>query len=389
MRRLLSFVVILIGGPMACADDNLETRHYTVDGVTRVALVYASADAKARPVPVVFAFHGHGGTAHDAAHAFAIHEHWPEAIAVYMKGVPTVAGNDPTGKQSGWQYHVRENGDRDVKFFDAVLESLRHEFKVDDMRIYVTGFSNGGGFAFVLWSTRGDQIAAVAPCAMHTSEKMISTFKPKPMLQIAGKNDPLQKLPSQEKTVNDVAKLNQCGKGQPWDKKCTIYPSKINAPVVLYVHPGGHEVPRDAPSIVVRFFKNHALNTVGQSLQISGTNRNPIIGMWRLKQPAVGESQLKITEKAGKLEVHEIGLGGARGTTVSYADGLLVIHWEANPGLRGYWELNVNEELTKGRGKTVFIRHEGFEPGEEHDIEGRKVRIVQGVTIERMNSVEP
>ncbi len=398
MRRFLSFAVVLIAGPMACADDDLQTRHWTVDGVNRVALMHASADAKVHPTPVVFAFHGHGGTMHDAANAFAIHKHWRDAIVVYMKGVPTAAGNDPAGKQSGWQYHVGENGNRDVKFFDAVLAGLRHEFKVDDKRIFVTGFSNGGGLAFVLWSTRGDQIAAVAPCAMHAPEKMISTFKPKPMLQIAGKNDPLQKLPVQEKTVNEVARLNQCGDGQPWALKCTMYPSKIGAPVVLYVHPGGHEVPRDAPSLIVRFFKTQSLDRAGGSQQgetnaarpgEEGTNRNPLIGLWRLKQPSVGESQLQITEKAGKLEVQEIGLGAAKGTMVSYMDGLLVIHWQASKDLRGYWELNLNEQESSGSGKTVFVRHEGVEGGEEQEIEGRKVRVVQGVTIERISSADP
>jgi hypothetical protein len=133
---------------------------------------------------------------------------------------------------------------------------------------------------------------------------------------------------------------------------------------------------------------NQALNAGGESQQGSVINRNPVIGTWRLTQPSVGESQLQITEKSGKLEVQEIGLGGARGTTVSYADGLLVIHWDANQDLRGYWLLDLNEELTKGRGKTVFIRHMGFEPGEEQEIEGRKVRVVEGVTIERMGAAD-
>ena len=259
---------------------------------------------------------------HDAAKDFAIHTHWPEAIVVYMNGVPTPAGNDPQGKKSGWQYRAGENDDRDVKFFDAVLARLRREFKVDSRRIYVTGFSNGGGFAFVLWSTRGEKIAAFAPSAMHAVEKISSHNKPKPMFQIAGKNDPLQTLSVQEKTVEAAAKLNQCGEGQPWHKKCTLYPSKIGTPVILYAHPGGHEVPRDAPSLIVKFFKNQVLDGAADSQQaardadrdgVEGTKRKPIIGMWRLKQPSVGESQLQITEKDGKLEVQEIGLGGAEG----------------------------------------------------------------------------
>ena len=53
--------------------------------------------------------------------------------------------------------------------------------------------------------------------------------------------------------------------------------------------------------------------------------------------------------------------------------------------LRGYWELNLIQEQTKGTGKTVFIRYKDFEPGEEKEIEGRQVRVVQGVTIERMS----
>jgi poly(3-hydroxybutyrate) depolymerase len=36
-----------------------------------------------------------------------------------------------------------------VKFFDALLAGLRRDFKVDDKRIYVTGFSAGAGFTFV------------------------------------------------------------------------------------------------------------------------------------------------------------------------------------------------------------------------------------------------
>ena len=334
----------------------------------------------------------------DAARDFAIHHHWPQAIVVYMKGVPTVAGNDPKGEQSGWQYHVGENGNRDVKFFDAVLADLRQGAQVDDKRICVAGFSNGAGFTFVLWSARGDQIAAVAACSMNTSQKMISTFKPKPFIHIAGKEDKLQPASALEKTALVVAKLNECDEGRPWGKKanCTIHPSKIGAPVIFYVHPGGHEVPKEVGPRIVEFFKQ--ATQPGQKLEAQPSPNletqpskggNPAVGVWQLNQPSLGESKLQITEKEGKLEVQEIGRGNARGTTSFCQDGLLVIHWEVYEDLRGYWLLNLNEENTKGTGKTVFVRTKDFYPGEAREIEGRKVRVIEGVTIERIGSSVP
>jgi polyhydroxybutyrate depolymerase len=363
--------------PRPAAVAKLEPREWTIDGVTRVALVHVPADAEVKPTPVVFAFHGHGGTMHDAAKDFAIHKHWPQAIVVYMNGLPSAASNDPKGEKSGWQYNPGDNGDRDVNFFDAVLADLRHSLKVDDRRVYAIGFSNGGGFAFVLWSVRSDQVKAVVSCAMQASKKLISTFKPKPLLQIAGQQDKLQSVSAQEKTALAVAKLNDCGEGRPWGTKmgCTVYPSKIGAPVVFFVHPGGHQIPKEAPLRITEFLRHETHPSQGG---------NPAVGDWHLNQPSVGESTLHITENAGKLEVQEEGRGNARSTSASCKDGLLVIHWEVREDLRGYWLLNLNEEHTKGTGKTVFIRFKDFEPGVPQEIEGRKVRVVDGVTIERI-----
>ena len=84
--------------------------------------------------------------------------------------------------------------------------------------------------------------------------------------------------------------------------------------------------------------------------------------------------------------MQEVGNGNARSTIASCKDGLLVVHWEVSEDLRGYWVLNLNREHTKGNGRTVFIRFKDFEPGEPREIEGRKVRVVEGVTIERIAS---
>src|SRR4051812_1090421 len=85
-----------------------------VDGVAREALVQAPAGAKTKPAPVVFVFHGHGGTARSALRQFPIHEHWPEAIVVAMQGLNTPGRlTDPEGKKPGWQHAAGAEGDRD------------------------------------------------------------------------------------------------------------------------------------------------------------------------------------------------------------------------------------------------------------------------------------
>jgi polyhydroxybutyrate depolymerase len=162
---------------------------------------------------------------------------------------------DPAGKLPGWQRTVGDQGDRDLKFFDAVLASLREEYKVDDRRVYCTGHSNGGAFTYLLWAARGDVFAAFAPSAAPAGRNL-RELKPKPVIHIAGENDTLVKFAWQKQTMDEIRKRNGCAnEGKAWAKFCTWYDSKERAPVVTYIHPGTHKFPSEAPEVVVRFFK--------------------------------------------------------------------------------------------------------------------------------------
>ena len=259
LGSLLVFGWLLL--PVAQAETAAVTREWTIDGVTRQALVYAPTLVTTNPLPVVFAFHGHGGTMGFAALKFAIHKQWPAALVVYPQGLPTPAALiDPDGKQPGWQHAVGDLGNQDLKFFDVMLATLRQEYRVDDKRIYATGHSNGGFFTYLLWAARGDRLAAVAPVAAMVG-RLLPELKPKPVLHIAGEKDPLVKFAWQQATMDGVRKLNECGEGQPWGDQpgCTLYPSKLGTPVVTWIVPGGHEYPAMAPGLIVNFFQEYAL----------------------------------------------------------------------------------------------------------------------------------
>jgi polyhydroxybutyrate depolymerase len=157
---------------------------------------------------------------------------------------------------SGWQAMKGGQGDRDLAFFDAMLASLRAEGGIDEKRIYATGHSNGGGFTYLLWTTRAEVFAAFAPVAATPSIKSVPTT-PRPVIHLAGRSDPLVKFTWQERTIQYVRKLNDCGEGAPWkaDASCIYYASEKGAPVVTFIHDGGHKYPEEAPELIVKFFR--------------------------------------------------------------------------------------------------------------------------------------
>jgi polyhydroxybutyrate depolymerase len=258
IRLLFALALGLVTVAEIHATGSLTRREWKVDGVIREALVYAPPKANTEATPVLFAFHGHGGTMNHAARTFGYHALWPEAMVVYMQGLDTPGIlTDPEGRKPGWQSHIGDQGDRDLKFFDTVLANLQAENRVDAKRLYATGHSNGGSFTYLLWAARGDRFAAFAPSAAPAG-KNLARLKPKPVLQVAGKNDPLVKFAWQQQTMNTLRKLNECGEGKPWAHECTLYESKLGAPVVTFIHPGTHKFPEAAPAIIVKFFQAHS-----------------------------------------------------------------------------------------------------------------------------------
>ncbi|AWM36833.1 Alpha/beta hydrolase family protein [Gemmata obscuriglobus] len=243
--------------PEGKADNGrLKSRTWKVGDVTREALVYAPAVTGTKR-PLVFVFHGHGGKSELSARSFAIHKHWPEAVCVYPQGLPTaVPVLDPMGRLPGWQKFVGDQKDRDLEFFDAMLKSLVAEESIDEKRVYSTGHSNGGFFTYVLCAARHDKLAAAAPVAGAINPRDAMNMKPLPVLHVAGEKDKIVPFATQEKTMDQLRKLNKCDeKGKEAGRYCTQYTSTNGPPVVTFIHPGAHNVPAGAPERIVEFLK--------------------------------------------------------------------------------------------------------------------------------------
>lgn len=228
-----------------------------IDGVERQAWVVPASRGTGKH-PLVFAFHGHGGNGTISMRKFQVHAEWPEATVIYPTGLPTRTLRDLEGKKNGWQNAEGLNGNRDLKFFDALLNQAKKEGAIDTKRIYVMGHSNGAGFTYLLWRVRGDHLAAVAPIAGTC--RRLDYAKPVPVLHIGGTDDPIVDFDNQVATVEIARKVNGCSsQSTPYGPKgCVIWDSAKGAPVAFYTVQGGkHEVPKNATELIIKFFKEH------------------------------------------------------------------------------------------------------------------------------------
>jgi polyhydroxybutyrate depolymerase len=253
-RSLLGTAVLALAWPRA-GGAAPATLHWTIDGVDREALVFAPESRD--KAPVVFAFHGHGGRIDGVSKGMRFQDIWPEAIVVYPQGLPTATKIDPRGHFPGWQRERGEDGDRDLKLFDAMLATLHERYRVDDDRVYATGFSNGAFFTYLLWAERGKALAAIGACAGRPWGNTRPN-RPTPAILIGGRSDPLVKFADQMSALDIVRKIDSCSDpGEPCGPECTRYPSAARAPVIQIVHPGGHVYPPWAAGRIATFFRNH------------------------------------------------------------------------------------------------------------------------------------
>lgn len=259
MMRWFLFVLLFVAcrGVGLAETTGLTRREWQVEGVSREALIHLPAKDVAQ-APVVLVFHGHGGNMRQASRGFGMEKWWPEAVVVYPQGLNTPGRlTDPEGRRPGWQHAAGDQGDRDLKFFDEVIALLKREKLGDTKKVFVTGHSNGGAFTYLLWAERGEQLMAVAPSAA-IAPRGARDLAPKPAMHVAGEADPLVRYAWQKVMMQTLLKVNQAEpEGKTWQGHgmAKLHESKVSAPTVLVVHPGGHELLEDAPKWMAEFFK--------------------------------------------------------------------------------------------------------------------------------------
>ena len=251
MTRLAILTTALLFSARLAVAADADVATWMVDGVKREAIVYAPKTPSGK-LPLILSFHGHGDDMENFQYV-GLQNVWPDAIVVYFQGLPSRDG------YSGWQVEPGEYGDRDLKMVDAALAALKKKYDVDENRIYATGFSNGAHFTYLLWATRSEVFAAFAPVAGRIRPAAMPK-QPRPIIIIGGVRDAQIAFPDQRAAMGVAVRLNgvdgdtkSCGDG------CTLYGGGTAAPVMTWIHQGGHEYPRPTSSKIAEFFRQHTL----------------------------------------------------------------------------------------------------------------------------------
>ena len=168
-------------------------RSAVVGGLGRTWHVKVPAAAReGRPLPVVVALHGGGGTGarmHQLTGLDATAEKYGFFL-VYPEGV------DKNWNDGRVDVHTTAHRDEvpDVDFVRTILDDLKRTYLVDEARVYATGMSNGAMMSTRLACELGDRFAAIALVAgamPRSVQPECAPKRPVSVMLIAGTEDPI------------------------------------------------------------------------------------------------------------------------------------------------------------------------------------------------------
>jgi polyhydroxybutyrate depolymerase len=160
-------------------------------GLIRTYLLHVPSGYQANSSEaVVLSFHGHGSNAvqQERRSGLSLLADQQGFIAVYPQGL--VGPDGQTGWATGARGRPRVNS---VLFVSDLLNRLQGILCIDPLRIYATGFSNGGGMTNVLACTLAGRLAAFAPVSGSYSPYPggCHPVRPVPLLEFHGTADPI------------------------------------------------------------------------------------------------------------------------------------------------------------------------------------------------------
>jgi polyhydroxybutyrate depolymerase len=184
----------LLAGPatLGPGSHELTLQH---QGRERGVIVHVPASYRAdRPVPLVLALHGGGGSmdvmARDRLYGLVSQSDASGWIVVFPNGHSRLR----SGKFATWNAGIccggaRDSGSDDVGFLRAVVTEVQRRLAIDPKRIFATGMSNGGMMSYRLACEASDVFRAIAAVAGTDGTTTCQPGRPVPVFHIHARDD--------------------------------------------------------------------------------------------------------------------------------------------------------------------------------------------------------
>ncbi len=221
MKYTLPLITLFI--PLYLLAQNPIALEFEHDGLAREYLLYVPADYTPGDVlPLVFNFHGITSSAGEqyiytgllgSMNTVADTGHF---FVCYPNGVKIP---DDDGFEWNVGFAFSSTTADDVGFVERLIDTLHANYGIDQNRVYATGMSNGGYFAYRLaceLSGRIQAVASVTGTIVPGEETQCRPERPVPVLQLHGTADPVVRFNGSQSglSMDDLIKFwtdnNRC-----------------------------------------------------------------------------------------------------------------------------------------------------------------------------------
>ena len=244
------------------------------EGLNREYLLYIpDSYQKDKKAPLVFNFHGFGGSASDHFQYTKMDEVSDKEsfILVYPQG-------SLLNGYSHWNSEVQSSTNKskvdDIGFIKKVIEEISSEYNIDEQRIYTCGYSNGGFFSYFL-GCNTNLFAGVGSVSGTMMEKTLDNCNPShpiSVISLHGTNDYVvpykggEGLSSVENSIGFWRSFNNTSK---FDEK--VFTESKGMDISRFIYSGG-----DNNSSVVSYVISGG-GHVWFDIDIEGSNTSKII----------------------------------------------------------------------------------------------------------------
>jgi polyhydroxybutyrate depolymerase len=235
------------GCGVAGAPTGVQRKSLEVGGKTRTYLLSVPDGYRTgTPLPLVFGWHGLGGSGERFRDGYGLEEEAAgAAIFVYPDGLPQPSLRN----RPGWD--LRPDGD--VRFFDALLADVQRSYCVDRGRVFSTGHSFGGYMTHTLGCLRPDLLRGIAPVAGGLTAR--GCGKAVPTWLAHASNDPIVAFKVGEAARDHWRSAAGCAEAsRPVEPAGCVTYDRCAVPVRWCVHDQRHSWPPFASAAIWRFF---------------------------------------------------------------------------------------------------------------------------------------